>query len=169
MLEAASRLLWEGSTHFELSTTVRLMSIKSDWNVSHDCMNAMIELMREVNLQEDIDIPKSFKDAKKLVSKLGLDAKKIDCCPAGCMLYYNADDQLRECKFCGHPRYKSESTSRGKGVPLKSMHYLPLIPRLKRLYASMSSAAHMRWHYVNRMADGVLCHPSDGLAWRHFD
>ena len=156
--------MWEGLTHSELSTTVKLMSIKSDWNVAHDCMNAMIELMRDINPLQKIYIPKSFRHTKKLVSKLGLSAQKIDCCSAGCMLYYNDDDQLEECKFCGNPRYKSESTSKGKRVPHKSMHYLSLIPRLKRLYASMSSAPHMRWHYVNRRADGVLCHPFDGLA-----
>jgi len=27
----------------------------------------------------------------------------------------------------------------------------------------------MRWHYNNRREDGVLCHPSDGEAWKHFD
>jgi len=49
------------------------------------------------------------------------------------------------------------------------MHYLPLIPRLKRIYASMSSAPYMRWHHENRREPGVLCHPSDGKAWKHFD
>ncbi|XP_019240549.1 PREDICTED: uncharacterized protein LOC109220542 [Nicotiana attenuata] len=49
------------------------------------------------------------------------------------------------------------------------MHYLPLIPRLKRLYASMSPAPHMRWHYEHRRPPGILCHPSDGEAWKHFD
>ena len=52
---------------------------------------------------------------------------------------------------------------------MKRMHYLPLIHRLKRLYASMSSAPYMRWHYKNRQKSGVLCHPSDGEAWKHFD
>lgn len=27
----------------------------------------------------------------------------------------------------------------------------------------------MRWHYNNRCEDGVLCHPSDGEALKHFD
>ena len=49
------------------------------------------------------------------------------------------------------------------------MHYLPLIPRLKRLYASMRSAPHMRWHREYRRPPGVLSHPSDGEAWKHFD
>ncbi|KAM3378772.1 hypothetical protein P3S68_011185 [Capsicum galapagoense] len=49
------------------------------------------------------------------------------------------------------------------------MHYLPLIPRLKRFYASMSSFPHMRWHYENKRLPGVLCHLSDGEAWKYFD
>ncbi|WMV07895.1 hypothetical protein MTR67_001280 [Solanum verrucosum] len=49
------------------------------------------------------------------------------------------------------------------------MHYLPLIPRLKRLYASNSSAPYMRWHRENRRPPGVMCHPSDGEAWKYFD
>ncbi|WMV09352.1 hypothetical protein MTR67_002737 [Solanum verrucosum] len=47
-------------------------------------------------------------------------------------------------------------------VPVKALHYLPLIPRLKRLYASMRSAPHMRWHHEYRRPPGVLSHPSDG-------
>ncbi|WMV29453.1 hypothetical protein MTR67_022838 [Solanum verrucosum] len=54
-------------------------------------------------------------------------------------------------------------------VPVQAMHYLPLIPRLKRLYASMRSASHMRWHREYRRPPGVLSHPSDGEAWKHFD
>jgi len=27
----------------------------------------------------------------------------------------------------------------------------------------------MRWHHENRREPGVLCHPSDGEAWKHFD
>jgi len=49
------------------------------------------------------------------------------------------------------------------------MHYLPIIPRLKRLFASHSSAQHMRWYYENPREPGVLCHPFDGKAWKYFD
>ena len=49
------------------------------------------------------------------------------------------------------------------------MHYLPLIPRLQRLYASANTAKNMRWHLQNQNEDRVLRHPSDGKAWKHFD
>ncbi|WMV46391.1 hypothetical protein MTR67_039776 [Solanum verrucosum] len=54
-------------------------------------------------------------------------------------------------------------------VPVQAMHYLPFIPRLKRLYASMRFAPHMRCHREYRRSPGVMSHPSDGEAWKHFD
>ncbi|XP_070054771.1 uncharacterized protein [Nicotiana tomentosiformis] len=111
--------------------------------------------------------PENFYKAKRLVSKLGLSSMRIDCCKDGCMLYYKGDTDLERCKFCEKPRFKRVSS--GKNVAVKSMHYLSIIPRLKRLYTSMSSAHHMRWHYENRRSLGVMCHSSDGEAWKHFD
>ena len=126
--------------------------------------------MKEI-LPADNTIPQDFYRTKKLVSKLGLTAEKIDCCINGCMLYYDEQSEDKQYKFCRAGRYKSRShaNSKYKEVPMKRMHYLPLIPRLKRLYASMSSAPHMTWHYENRREPGILCHPSDGEAWKHFD
>jgi len=37
-----------------------------------------------------------------------------------------------------------------KDVNVKRVHDLPLIPRLNRLYASMSYAPHMRWNFENK-------------------
>ena len=88
-------------------------------------------------------IPINYYRIKKLVAKLGLASRKIDCCVNGCMLY---TDDARECKFCAADIYKSCKTGDGKKnlVPVKRIHSLPLILRLKRLYSSMSLASHMR-------------------------
>lgn len=171
LLHAAQKPLWPGcKNHTELSVAVRLLTIKSEGNISQRSFNQIVALMKETHPPNNL-IPKDYYRTKKIVSKLGLTAKKIDCCVKGCMLFYNDESkQLRECKFCGRPRYKTQKVGkRYKEIPMKRMHYIPLIPRLKRLYASMSSAPHMRWHYENRREPGVLCHPSDGEAWKHFD
>ena len=59
------------------------------------------------------NLPKSYYEAKRLVSKLGLESKWIDCCSNGCMLFYDNefatnDGALEECKFCNEPRYVSQ-------------------------------------------------------------
>uniref|UniRef100_A0A1U7YJY3 Uncharacterized protein LOC104248805 n=1 Tax=Nicotiana sylvestris TaxID=4096 RepID=A0A1U7YJY3_NICSY len=166
-LESASCPLYKDSMHSELSVVVRLLTIKSYWNIFQVGMNAIIGLMCEVNPSNNL--PNNYYKAKKLVSKLGLSSTKIDCCENGCMLHYKDDAALEACKFCGLSRFKEVTNAKGNKVAVKKMHYLPIIPRLKRMYASMSSAPHMRWHHENRRSPGVLCHPLDGEAWKHFD
>ncbi|XP_058729647.1 uncharacterized protein LOC131601773 isoform X2 [Vicia villosa] len=171
LLHAAQKPLWPGCDHTELSVAVRLLTIKSEGNISQRSFNQMVELMKETNPPNNC-VPQDYYRAKKIVSKLGLTAEKIDCCVNGCMLFYTDEcKQLKECKFCNAPRYEKKKIGKGrfKEVPIKRMHYLPLTPRLKRLYASMSSAPHMTWHYETRREPGVLCHPSDGESWKHFD
>ena len=77
--------------------------------------------------------------------KLGLEAKRIDCCVDDCMLYYNNDGVLLECKFCNKPRYHAMNvgTSNTKPVLVKAMFYLPIIPRLRRIFASMQITGQM--------------------------
>ena len=52
---------------------------------------------------------KNIHDAKSLVSKLGLEAKRIDCCVDDYMLYSDIDVTLIECKFCNKHRYPAKT------------------------------------------------------------
>jgi len=81
-----------------------------------------------------------------------MDVQEIDCYPNGCMLYYKHDEAMTACKFCRYARQlQKNSNQRGhKEVSCAIMHYQPLIPRLQRLYAAKSIAAHMRWHHEHR-------------------
>ncbi|XP_075106867.1 uncharacterized protein LOC142179877 [Nicotiana tabacum] len=128
-LEAASRPLREGSMHSQLSVAVRLLSIKSDTNISQEGMDSFIGLMSEL-VDSTFNIPEDFYKAKILVFKLGLSSMRNDCCEDGCMSYYKGDADLESCKFYEKPHFKRLSS--GKKAAVKSMHYLPLIPRLKR-------------------------------------
>ena len=102
---------------------------------------------------------------------MGLNVQTIDCCRNGCMLYLKEDSALEKCKFCDLPRWKPKTSGDNgkKPKPYVKMFYFPVIPRLQRLQASRSTTEHMRWHYNNKHEDGVLLHPSDGKAWKHFD
>ncbi|XP_059285604.1 uncharacterized protein LOC132039075 [Lycium ferocissimum] len=165
-LEEAIHPLWVGSQHSKLFVAVRMINIKSDWTIAEVAMDSTIKLMGELASPE-FDIPTSYYQENRLVSELGVSYDRIHCCPNGCMLFYKQDADLNECKLYGHACYRQ--TPSGKMVPIKAMHYLPVIPRLKRLLASPSSASHMRWHNENRRTPGVMCHPSDREAWKHFD
>ena len=85
--------------------------------------------------------------------------------------YGKNDGALLECKFGHKSRYRHQNTeaSNKKLVPIKTMFYLPIIPRLQRMYGSTKTAEQMTWHYDNISINGVLRHPCNGEAWKHFD
>ena len=123
-------------------------------------------------MQETMPTPNpildNFNPVKKKVKQLGLDYKSIHCCGNGCMLYYKQDEHLSSYKFCWSDRFKGAS-GRGKNSPTTKMHYMPLILRLQRLYASKTSVEHMVWHKYHATQAGILTHPSDAEAWNYFD
>ncbi|PNX83399.1 hypothetical protein L195_g039441, partial [Trifolium pratense] len=181
LLKETNEPLFEGSTDSKLTVCVRLIGLKSQYLVSELAMDLIAKLVLDTTpIPFRGDLPQTYYEAKQLVSKLGLGVKRIDCCIKGCMLFYNkefgiSDGDLVECKFCQEPRYrqaKNSRSSRRKPIPRKTMFYLPIVSRLQRLYASLQTATKMTWHsenYEQRKRSGELRHPSDGLAWKHFD
>jgi len=145
ILESAQRPLYEGCNITELVTSVRLRSIKSGHNMSQHCFNEVVDLMKDI-CPFGSGIPKNYYQQLRKVRDLDMDVQEINCCPNGCMLYYKQVEGLSACKFCGHARQlPKKSNQRGhKDVLYSKIHYLPLIPRLQRLYTSKRTAVHMR-------------------------
>ncbi|XP_045833662.1 uncharacterized protein LOC123924740 [Trifolium pratense] len=171
LLSAAQSPLFEGCTsHSELSASLQLLTIKAEHNISQEAFNKIVDFCKEA-LPSDNCMPPNYYRQKKMVERLSLNYEKIDCCVNGCMLFYNHDINEKSCRFCKEERYtlKKTSCNKVKEVARKRMWYLPLAPRLQRLNASPATSSNMRWHAENVPEDGVLIHPSDGEAWKHFD
>nr|GEV62600.1 hypothetical protein [Tanacetum cinerariifolium] len=148
----------------------RLLNIKSDFNISQSCYDRIMQAVKE--FIPDSTLCSNYYESKKIVSQLGLGYQKIDVCPNDCMIYYNEENKDNDkCQVCSHLWYKpiEQDSLKMQGIPYKYMHYLPLTPRLQRLYMSKDTAQHMTWHHGYRRDHGVLSHPSDGEAWKHFD
>jgi hypothetical protein len=54
-------------------------------------------------------------------------------------------------------------------VPRKVSWYIPIIPRLKHLFATSKDARLLRWHSDGRTIDDYIQHPADGIQWRVID
>ena len=61
------------------------------------------------------------------------------------------------------------SHNRTTKIPQKVMCYLPLKPRLRRLYIWTHTAIDMRWNKEKWVNDDVMWHPVDGEAWKEFE
>ncbi|BAU03146.1 hypothetical protein VIGAN_UM020800 [Vigna angularis var. angularis] len=114
LLLEANTPLYEGASDSKLSMCVRLLACKSNWNIPNQCIDFFAKMLLDVTPHK-CGLPKTYYDAKKIVSKLGLQSQRIDCCVDGCMLFYDneygkMDGALVECKFCGKPRYQQHKT-----------------------------------------------------------
>jgi hypothetical protein len=85
------------------------------------------------------------------------------------MLYYLENVEMTECMTCGHSGYKPRTGRRKTLVAYKKLGYFPITPRLQRLFMSPRTVKHMTWHQSHYAVDGVMVHPSDGEAWKHFN
>jgi len=171
MVQAAQQPLYDCcSTHSELSVAMKLLSIKSDYNMPQNYFNEIVHLMKDM-CPPNNRMLNSYGQTKKVAKDLSNVVILIDCCRKGCMLFLKDDANLDARKFCGHSRWKRQmSQERNQNpLPYSRTHYMPLKPRLQNLYASRSTVEHMRWHYEHRREDGILCHPSDGATWKYFD
>ncbi|XP_025621653.1 uncharacterized protein [Arachis hypogaea] len=176
LIDGASQELYPGcKKFFTLSFTIRLYLLKCLHGWSNASFTSLLELLKEA--MPDINIPSSFHKTKAMIRDLGLDYKKIDACPNDCLLYRKELKDEKQCRVCGTSRYTENSSNnsenqpnkKGRSIPAKTLRYFPIIPRLQRLFMCSKMAASLRWHDEERVKDGTLKHPTNGLAWKNLD
>ena len=163
MVDSASELVHEKTTHSRLSAVARLLAIKSRHNMSIAEYDDIIGIIHEL-LPPDSNLPNDFYQSRKLLQGLGMPYVKIDVCYNNCMLFYKDDASKEICDVCGANRYEE---GRRTKVPRKVLRYLPITERLQRLYAYVDTAKLMR--APSPSTSGKMVHPCDGEAWQQFD
>ncbi|KAI5321214.1 hypothetical protein L3X38_030285 [Prunus dulcis] len=169
LLKNANQELYPGCESFSVLTAiVELMHGKIKYRMSNLCFDYFLGVFKRM-LPTDNCLPKDHKQAQKVLNGLGLGYEKIHACKNNCMLFYKEHETLDTCLICNESRFKMTSQNRTTKIPQKVMRYLPLKPRLQRLYMSTHTATDMRWHKEKQVDDDVMRHPADGEAWKEFD
>jgi hypothetical protein len=173
MLRALEEPLHEHTTVSVLTFITRITSIKSKFAFSNKCYQELLSLFSDV-LRSNHKMPKDMYQSKKLLSALGMEYEKIDVCNDNCMIFYNEHKNETKCLKCGKPRFIEVVNEDGEKVTIKTANkqlcYMPLMPRMKRLYISKKIARHMRWHKEGvRENSQVMVHSSDSESWKALD
>ncbi len=162
--------LYDGSRCSKLAATVLLMNLVTVHGVSNQCANELFSILHLHVLPENNTLPRTHHAAKSLTTKLGLTYNTIHACEHGCVLFRGPHEDALRCPKCGGRRYQDEDR---RCYPLKVLRHFPIIPRLQRMYMSPSISKLMVWHAENRSSkdggDGLVRHPCDAKAWRHFE
>lgn len=106
----------------------------------------------------------SHRDAKKILTIVGLPCEFIHSCKNDCVLFRGKAEKLVHCPKRAEPRYRQDL--QGASTPQKMMRYMPIIPWIKQLFLTKSKAMLMDWHVANKSEDGVMRGPSDSKTWQ---
>ncbi|XP_021302502.1 uncharacterized protein LOC110430009 isoform X2 [Sorghum bicolor] len=146
LLKDADAGIFSGCKYSRLSFLVHLYHVKCLYGWSQESFTTLLEIISSI---PGANLPKTYYEAKKIISDLGLDYMRIHACPNDCIL------------FRGKPK--------GKRKPAKVLRYFPLIPRIQRLFSTTKTSDDMRWHDDGRTKEEKLRHPADGDAWKDFN
>jgi len=153
MVASADEQVHERTLHSSLSAVARLMSIKSQYNLSVSCYDDITGLMHEL-LPPGSRLPNNFYRSKKMLEGLGMAYQKIHVCPNNFMLYYEDNSVKDKCDVCGTSRYKDGSNK----VPQKVLCYLPITDRLQRLNAHEGTSLLCIAYTVSRLStNNITC------------
>jgi hypothetical protein len=105
--------------------------------------------------------------------------EKIDAYEKNCMLFWMEHKDDTECMYYDRSRYvkviDTDEASVTTKVVVKQLCYIPITPRLKRLFLCEETAQQMRWHKEG-ICDSedvdIMSHHEDAEAWHaldHFD
>jgi hypothetical protein len=88
--------------------------------------------------------------------------------------FYKEHKDETKCLKFGKSRFIEVVNKDGEKVTTqiahKQLRYIPLTPRMKRLFISKKTARHMSWHKEGvRENNQVMVHPSDSEAWKALD
>jgi hypothetical protein len=103
-----------------------------------------------------------------------MEYEKIDAYKDNCMLFDKEHQNETKCLKCGKSRFIEVVNEDGENVTTKDaykqLYYMPLMPRMKRLFLSKKLARHMRWHKEGVCENNqVMMHPFDSEAWNALD
>ena len=147
-----------------LFASLKLLQLKATHHMTDRGFKALLDLLRDM-LPEGNEIPMTTYEAKQNICPLGLEVEKIHACKNDCILFRGDHANDTECPKCQTTRYKRRNDGgdevRRHGAPQKLAWYFPLIPRLRRLFASRKDTQLLRWHMEGRKQDDYIRHPGD--------
>ncbi|XP_074297407.1 uncharacterized protein LOC141628126 [Silene latifolia] len=168
LVDDSKKPLYPGSKFTRLSVVLKLCTLKAANGWSDKSFTALVQLLSEM-LRKGNELPANTYRCKKVFCPLATTYKKMHACPNDCILFWKDYSDLDECPRYKAARYKIKAGDKKKGSPIKTLWYLPIIPRFMRFFANPKDAEYMVWHHEERNKDGKLRHVADAPQWRTID
>ena len=109
--------------------------------ISKEALGQLLFLLHHYLLPSGNKIPSSYAAASSATKSMLNPVQDYHCCINDCIIFRGSTDGLETCPVCNEPRYAP-----GTKVPRKKFRYLPLSPRLHRLFGSAHTSQLLQSH-----------------------
>ena len=134
--------LFEASPHSVLQTLVKYFQWFCEHpGISKEALSSMLCMQKSL-LPNPNELPSSYDAAMHIIGPHLIRPLSFDICKNDCILFRNQFSDLTRCPKCDSERQMSNSTRR--------FLYLPLKPRLERLFGSSCMAAILQSHLCSK-------------------
>ncbi|KAJ7198614.1 hypothetical protein GGX14DRAFT_374187, partial [Mycena pura] len=106
------------------------------------------------------DLPSLSRLQSEITFLSGVEPIKYHCCKQSCCCFVGPYIDLDACPYCDEPRYDS------RGRPRATFDYIPLIPRLKALFADKDMCEKLGYRARFTSEDGKIKDIFDSLHYR---
>ncbi|XP_021354483.1 uncharacterized protein LOC110450989 [Mizuhopecten yessoensis] len=111
-----------------------------------DTLKIQKRLLTSTSNGRNIPLPSSYYEAKKLIRDFLVKKVSFHVCPKDCVIFRNSEKysyaDLQKCPVCGEERYKNHE----KKTPHRTFDYIPIGPRLARIYGEPNLATIVQSH-----------------------
>lgn len=134
----ASEPLYYGASTTVLQALVHYFKWLSEHpGVSRDALSEMLHMQHKILPTGNL-LPDSYRAAMRVAEPHLIKPEVIHVCPKDCILFRGQFAQLSECPICHSKRYIDQTC-----IPVRKFIYLPIGPRLIRLFGTASLAGLM--------------------------
>ncbi|CAH1276909.1 Hypp9425, partial [Branchiostoma lanceolatum] len=132
---------------------------------SKEATSYLFYLLRNYLLPDGNCMPSSWDEARKLIDDLLTPKETIHVCVNDCVAFRKDRKDMKRCPVCKEDRYVSGTTR-----PRKKFHFLPLVPRLRRLYEIKAFSHLLSKHMDSGVANDIVRDIHDSPGWhRQFE
>lgn len=137
--------------------------------ISKEAFSRLLYLLNSFLLPNGNKLPNSYARAKSLIKDLLVPVQNYDCCSNDCIVFRNSAKgdfkDLDVCPKCGTTRYQPCTT-----VAKKQFKYIPLAPRLKRMYADKRISEilqnHLKEDVRPKVKQSMVLDLHQSFAWK---
>lgn len=152
-------------------TVTKSLALLFSWfcsspGTSKESFSRLLKVLNAFILPDGNSLPSSYADALSAIKQFVIPVEKHDCCINDCIIFRKCPEgnfnELSECPKCSEPRYQCNTK-----IARKVFKYLPLAPRLNRMFKNENLSRDLQSHLTSR--NSSIRHISDihqSQAWK---